>query len=351
MFDHKKKKSIWIGVVTVVLLTVILIVFLRHLDENIFQLLSETKPLMIFVLLICCCLYILCDSLIYHAAYRGRGRSFSFSDGVDLTSLQNFGKTAFIAGGGIPLQSFYLFKKGIMPGQSVGMTAFLYITQKTAVLLYAAVLLCFRWNWVAEVFPSAEGYLIFSSSFCAVIIAVLILLCTSRKICHFACWLIDRLPSTGKWPGRKEKLNRQICMLYEETHTLFRKRKKVVSIMLLNFLKLLTHFTIPFAVIRMLGMRSCTFLDVQTLAAVMLLLSNALPNVAGMGSVEFSFMLAFSEVFGAYTAAAMIYYRCATYYFPFVLSIFKVFLIQKRMVFAAHESGAEVPSGPEPDRH
>ena len=329
MLDRKKKKSIWLGILTFLLLTVILIVFLRQLDENIFQLLGKTSASMLLLLLLGCCLYILADALIYYCAYGGR--SFSFSDAVDLVSLQNFGKTAFVAGGGIPLQSYYLYKKGIMPGRSVGVTAVLYITQKSSVVLYAAVMLCFFGNWLRSVFPSAAGYVIFSGSFCAVIILVLILICVSRRICRLACWLVGKLPSSGKWPARKEKLTGQINELYEETHTLFRWRKKILTLLLLNFLKLFVHFSIPWAVFRMMGGGGCSFPEIQTMAAVMLLLSNALPNVAGMGSIEFSYMLVFSGCFGKFTAASMIYYRCAAYYFPFLLSIFKVFLIQRRL--------------------
>ena len=61
------------------------------------------------------------------------------------------------------------------------------------------------------------------------------------------------------------------------------------------------------------------------------MLASSIPNIAGMGSAELAFMLVFSQSLGPNTAVTMVYYRCATYYFPFILSIFMVFFIQKRI--------------------
>ena len=334
MFDHTKKKSIMIGLFTSFILMCVLLIFIRHLDRDVFRILADTKPSLLLMLLVCSCLYILLDSLLYQAVFRDKAPSFTLSNAIALTGLRIFGKTAFPAGGAMPLQSYYLYKKGINPGQYVGITAALYVIQKTSVLLYAAGLILVEWKWVCRAAPGARKFLYFSAGICSVVIFVLFLLCTSKKVCHLAFWLIGKLPSNGKWSLRKEKWHSQIEALYRETHAIFRTRRKLLSILLLNFLKLFARFCIPFAAIKMMGTAPYTLLQAQTLAALMLLIANALPSVAGMGAVEFSFMLVFSESLGMYTAAAMLYYRCATYYFPFVLSVFLVLLIQKRLTGA-----------------
>ncbi len=56
-------------------------------------------------------------------------------------------------------------------------------------------------------------------------------------------------------------------------------------------------YTIPYFCLRFMGLSSALgFGQVQLLTALMLFLSNALPNVAGMGSIETAFLL----VFGAF---------------------------------------------------
>ena len=55
---------------------------------------------------------------------------------------------------------------------------------------------------------------------------------------------------------------------------------------------------------------------------VMLLLTGALPNVAGVGPTEFAFLLLFAPYAGQSGAAlALVLYRAFTYYLPFLVSI------------------------------
>ena len=62
----------------------------------------------------------------------------------------------------------------------------------------------------------------------------------------------------------------------------------------------------------------------------MLLITSALPNVAGVGPVEFAFLLLFSQTADAGAAsAALVLYRVATDFFPFLLSVI-VFLREEK---------------------
>ena len=84
---------------------------------------------------------------------------------------------------------------------------------------------------------------------------------------------------------------------------------------------------------KMLGISGPAFWQVQLLTALMHLISNALPNVAGVGPVEFAFVLIFSHYMEyAQASSALILYRVATFFFPFVLSIFVFLRVQKRML-------------------
>ena len=90
-------------------------------------------------------------------------------------------------------------------------------------------------------------------------------------------------------------------------------------------------YTIPWFSIRFMGLAPLTFGQVQTLAALMMLLSNALPNVGGMGSIETAFYLIFTGFLGESAAmSALVVYRAATYYLPFVVSCVGFFFIQRR---------------------
>ena len=57
------------------------------------------------------------------------------------------------------------------------------------------------------------------------------------------------------------------------------------------------------------------FWQVQLLAALTLFVSNALPNVAGMGSVETAFLLVYGSFLpDAASMSLLMFYRLASYY-------------------------------------
>ena len=341
MFDEKRKKTICLGILTILLLTGILAIFLTHVDKNVFHILADTGPSMILVLLLYSLLYIFMDAMLYKAVFSHKTEAFAFGNGLALSNLRTFGKTVLIVGGSMPIQSYYLYKKGLALGRSVGITTALYVMQKVSIFLYTTVLLCFQWDWVSRAVPSLPGLLIFSYIVCALIILVMFLLCTSVHVCRGALRLVGKLPDSGKWPERKTRWSTQISALYEETHVMLKARGKCFAVLIFDCTKLFIFFTAPFVIVRMLGDSSCSLMQIQVLCALMLFFSHALPNVGGMGSVEFSFMLVFSGSLGAYTAATMIYYRCATYYFPFIMSVIAVFVIQRKL--SAPASSPQIP--------
>ena len=70
--------------------------------------------------------------------------------------------------------------------------------------------------------------------------------------------------------------------------------------------------------------------DAQMLASLMLLITSALPNVAGVGPMEFAFLLLFAPwADTAIASSALVLYRVATYFFPFLLSVV-VFLHEEK---------------------
>ena len=104
-----------------------------------------------------------------------------------------------------------------------------------------------------------------------------------------------------------------------------------LQVFALQVCKLALMYTIPWFSIRFMGLAPLTFGQVQTLAALMMLLSNALPNVGGMGSVEASFYLVFTGFLGqSGTMSVLLLYRAATYYFTFAVSCVGFFFIQRR---------------------
>ena len=85
--------------------------------------------------------------------------------------------------------------------------------------------------------------------------------------------------------------------------------------------------------IRFMGLSPLGFWQVQLLTSLMLFVSNALPNVAGMGSIETAFLL----VFGSFleqgeVMSVLMLYRIASYYVVFTASAVGFFIAQRYLV-------------------
>ena len=78
--------------------------------------------------------------------------------------------------------------------------------------------------------------------------------------------------------------------------------------------------------------RGLSFWQVQLLSSLMLFLSNALPNVAGMGSIETAFLLVFGSFMTRGEAmSTLMLFRIASYYFVFGFSAVASLFAQKHL--------------------
>lgn len=76
-----------------------------------------------------------------------------------------------------------------------------------------------------------------------------------------------------------------------------------------------------------------SFSQIQILASIMLLITGVLPNVAGLGPPEVSFLLVFAPYLGiAKATSALIVYRITTYFYPFLMSAIVFLKLEKELL-------------------
>lgn len=282
-------------------------------------------------LLILAAAYQLLEAGICAALVRARLPGFSFREAVEVTFLGVFGNVATLAAGSIPMQSLRLRQSGLSVGCGVGMMTVEYIFHKTSILLYAAVMLLFQGAWLRETAPELSRYLLPGFGVCGVIVGILLLLCTWEKMERLALRLLTRLPDTGKWASRKNSWRGSVEALYQESQAVLKNRSCRIRVILMNAVKLLCLYSAACLSVWLLGAAELPFWRAQLLSSLMLLITSALPNVAGVGPAEFAFLLLFGRYMPyAQASAALILYRAATYFFPFAVSIFFTLHIQRR---------------------
>lgn len=291
---------------------------------------SAGKSAVLFALAV---LYQAAECGVAMALIRARLPSFTYWQAVDVTFLGVFGNVATFAVGSIPMQSYRLHQYGLSVGHGIGMMTMEYVFHKTSILLYATVMLLLQGRWLREASPDLSRYLVIGYGVCILIIAALVLVSTWGKMKALALRLLQLLPGSGKWEARKASWAENLESLYAETQNVLKNRKCCLTVFLLNAGKLFCLYSAVYCSLRFLGVTALSFWRVQLLASLMLMINSALPNVAGVGPAEFAFLLLFTPFMApAQASSALVLYRAATYFFPFLLSIAVTAYFRRRAI-------------------
>ena len=262
---------------------------------------------------------------------RSRLPHFPLRQGIDNACMGTFGIVVGLGAGAVPFQTWYLHRRGLDVGPGVGLMTLQYVFHKAAVLVYATVLQLWNRPWIPAPATGILSYLPAAYTVVAGVILGLVLLCTAPLVQSLARRALGLLPKTEKWQARRESCQTQLDTLSEESRHLLTEKTRCLKIFAVHLCKLFLMYTIPSCCQQCMGLSSAlSFGQVQLLTALMLFLSNALPNVAGMGSIETAFLL----VFGAFltrgeTMSVLMLFRIATYYVVVAVSAVGFFFAQK----------------------
>ncbi len=264
---------------------------------------------------------------------RSRIPNFGLREGIENAFMGTFGNVVGLGTGAVPMQTYYLYHWGLSVGPGVGLMTLQYVFHKTAVLVYATVMLLLQHSWFSANTSGVLSYLPAAYAVVAFVIVGLVLVCVSPLVQRLARWLLGFLPKTEKWQTRRNSWMEQLDTLAAESRNLLADKGRCVKIFAVQAFKLFLLFTLPYLCIRFMGLSTpLTFWQVQLLTSLMLFLSNALPNVAGMGSIETAFLLVFGNFMpqGEVMSTLMLY-RIASYYFVFAVSAVGFFVAERHI--------------------
>ncbi len=327
-----RKKTLFSLLVLLALTCVVVFIFRSHWTE-ISSALAQLSAGQVLLVLAIGLTYPLIEGVVSWDIVRSRLPGFRLRNGFGNSFMGTFGNVVCLGAGAVPMQSYYLYRCGLPLGTGVGLMTLQYVFHKSAVLLYATVMLLLQHRWLAANTSGVMTYLPAAYCVVAAVIAALVLLCVSPLMQRLARWALGYLPKTEKWQLRRESWLEQLDNLSRESRHLLADKRRCVRLLALQGGKLFLMFTLPWFCIRFMGL-SCglDFWQVQLLTSLMLFLSNALPNVAGMGSIETAFLLVFGSFMTRGEAmSTLMLFRIASYYFVFAASAVGTFAAQKHL--------------------
>ena len=326
-----RKKTVISLLVLLALTCVIIFMFKDHWAE-ITAALAQLSLWQVLVVLAVGLTYPLLEGCVAWVIIRSRLPEFKLQQGLDVGWCGTFGNVVTLGAGAVPLQLFYLHKAGLPLGPGAGLMTLEYVFHKSTVLLYATVMLLFQHKWLAANTSGVMTYLPAAYFVVAAVIVVLVLVCVSPLVQNLARWLMSFLPKTEKWQQRRADWQQQLDILGEESRRLLADKPRCLKIFALQALKLFGLFCLPYLCIRFMGLSPLGFWQVQLLTSLMLFVSNALPNVAGMGSIETAFLLVFGSFLSSgEVMSVLMLYRIASYYFVFAASAVGFFIAQRHL--------------------
>ena len=326
-----RKKAVLSLLILLALTCVIVFIFKDHWAE-ITSALAQLKLWQVLVVLALGVSYPLLEGCVSWVIVRGRLPGFTLQQGIDNAWCGTFGNVVTLGAGAVPVQTWYLHQVGLPIGPGVGLMTLQYVFHKTTVLLYATVMLLLQHKWLAANTTGVLKYLPMAYVVVAAVIVALVLVCVSPLVQNLARWLLGFVPKTEKWQQRRTTWLEQLDVLAAESRLLLADKARCVQIFALQALKLFLLFCLPWLCIRFMQLSPLSFARVQLLTSLMLFVSNALPNVAGMGSIETAFLLLYSSFLpSGEVMSVLMLYRIASYYVVFAASAVGFFFAQRHL--------------------
>ena len=312
----KRSRTYLVSGLTLALIFVAIILVFRDVLPDIVKDLSTVPFWGVLLLLALGFAYEAMESVLCLVIIHHKKPDCTFIDALRVTFLGVFGNIATLGAGTLPMQSFYLYRRGLDAGSGLGIMASEYVLHKISVLIYATVALLLGGDWLEQSASGLARYLLIGYVIGALIVIALTLLYTWDKVLKLVLMLLGKLPHTPKWDERREKWANSLTELNREAKKVLLVPSIRVKGIAVSLVKLFVLYSIPYAALRLVG---CTAL-----------ITSALPNVAGVGPMEFAFLLLFAPwADTAIASSALVLYRVATYFFPFLLSVI-VFLREEK---------------------
>ena len=141
--------------------------------------------------------------------------------------------------------------------------------------------------------------------------------------------LSHKLFKSEKLRNAVDRINLQVYSLREAVDSILQERPLIFRIYLVNLLKLVFWFTIPYFVM-VQSHPELNFFQCFGLVCFAVILAGSIPTPAGIGSFEFVYLLLFKPMVGTVDAvSSMLLYRFASYIWPFLIGLV-YFLVDKQ---------------------
>lgn len=315
---------------------IVLYFSLKDNYEEILDTIINMNPWYFVLAIIILLLYRVLTSVGYYFVIRSNKESVSFLRCLQINLMVLFfhGVTPF-AGGGQPMEVYFLHKEGISVTKSTNITLQNFIVYQIALIIIGIVALIY--NYYFKMFPSntlIKQLVILGFVVNLLVLLVSFLLSFGKRLQEFVSEKGIRFLAKMKIIRNEEKVQKQFQIYLGKFHNnalQLRKNKKIVlGTIFINLLGLIIFYSMPFLIARGMNL-SLSLIEVIVATAYVMIMGSFVPIPGGTGGIEYGFVFFFQYLIkGSAVNAVMLIWRFVSYYLGMIFGAIVLSLYRKR---------------------
>lgn len=241
------------------------------------------------------------------------------------------GVTPF-AGGGQPMEIYYLHNEKIPLGKSTNIVLQNFIVYQTALIIISLIAVIY--NVIFDLFPANS------------LIKQLVII---GFIINFLVWLFTLLVSLSKKfnqvilkitlfilkkfnkPALKEKITNYLSNLHKNATTIIKHKKSSLLSLFANILSLICLYSIPYFVLIGMGITNLSLIETIVATSYIMIMGSFVPIPGGTGGLEYGYMYFFNYLIGgSILTSSMLVWRFVSYYLAMIIGAIVLALYRKK---------------------
>ena len=331
-----KIKYIFNFLLIAIVLSIVLYFSLKDNYQEIISTILKMNYIWIFVAILALIIYRLCASLGHYYIIKANNGKVSYLKcfQINLMILFFHGITPF-AGGGQPMEIYFLHKEGIPVTKATNITLQNFIVYQIALILTGLIALIY--NHIFNVFPndSLIKYLVVLGFIINTLVLVVTFILsfgkkTNKFIIEKGIHFLAKIKIIKEEKKTQEKCQKYLQSFHDNAIELKKNKKIVAFMVLINIIGLMTMYSMPYPILRGMGININIFKVITAIAYVMII-GSFVPIPGGTGGIEYSFIFFFQYLIsGSILHAAMLVWRLISYYLGMIFGAIALSLYRKK---------------------